>query len=190
MDSPASHRSCRVCLRQDRRAIETAMATMPPVAVGAEFGLDERVIKRHFTHLGNQVVATVEREAKSHSRLVIETIRNNITEAQRLGALAEELGDVKTALAALRESTRSCEVWAKLTMAATLMKTAPVGPNAPPWGKLSTDEKRLAAREMVSWFTAYEQKLEAELVLSGDARMAIAEVMREPDDEGDDEVLT
>ncbi len=189
MDSPApdarATRACTICKRSDRRDVERAMASKHPIAVAAEFGLDERTVRRHERHLTSHAAVAIRGEELSHAAMVVQTLRDCMDDARRIQAQAEEgvlvqtkdggtdcIPDLALALKAIRERTRIGETWAKLTLAATLAKVGPQGPGAPPWDKLSTPERIAKCDETIGYFQAWKQRLEAQELLASGGQFA------------------
>lgn len=147
-----------------RHQIEALMGTEPDRAIGIKHSVDEYTVTLHRTkHLAESTTVIVHGRQESHALRVIATLERVLTEAERIGKKAEEAGDLPTALKALREQSATAETFARIAMMAAIAKDK----NPPPWGKLSTEEKIKKAYEVIDYFHAWVERLEAEQAMRG-----------------------
>jgi len=108
---------CSVCRHPERRALEQAHvggATLRELA--KQYGKDKSTIHNHISkHMPRAVREAAEViEERSHGDGILSELLTLRDEARRLQARAEAKGDVRTAIAALRELTRLVELKARV----------------------------------------------------------------------------
>lgn len=109
-------RSCTVCAHPEREAIDLALVEGVTLRdIPRRFGLSKDAAARHKAgHLPATLLASVGAIEIAHGDKLIVKLRALEQEARAIGKRAHDAGDLKTALAAVRELTRLCELTAKV----------------------------------------------------------------------------
>src|ERR1700722_3648110 len=109
-------RRCSICMDDRRQDIEQAMLSGASYRVVAQrFAVSRDAVVRHRRHLPAALARAQEVKEASHGNSLLAQLRDLTLEAQRLKAVAEEAGDYRAALAAVRELCRIVELVAKLS---------------------------------------------------------------------------
>lgn len=109
-------RRCSICTHPEREAIDARyVAGEPARLLAAVYGVSDRALRRHAaTHLPAALVSAQEAADAADADDLLAKVAGLEADARRIGATAEKAGDVRTALAAVRELTRIVELLAKL----------------------------------------------------------------------------
>lgn len=101
--------TCSVCRHPKRRAIDKALALGTPVRdIAGRYGCSKSALARHAaTDLPARVTQAVEAAAVKDGLAIVAEIRAVQAKALAICATAERTGDLRTAVAALRE-VRAC----------------------------------------------------------------------------------
>jgi hypothetical protein len=109
-------RKCTICVDNRRQDIEQAMLAGGSYRnVAQRFAVSRDAIVRHRHHLPAVLARAQELKEIAHGDSLLAQLRDLLSEAQRLKAIAEEAGDYRAALAAVRELCRIVELMAKLS---------------------------------------------------------------------------
>jgi len=108
--------ACLVCLHRERNAIETALVRGSTIAsVCKTFRIQHMVVNRHKTKCMNKImklgVPLVHTEEKVNLHNAYTRV---MQESARLGGMAEDEGDLRTALLGVREYARGAELVQKM----------------------------------------------------------------------------
>jgi len=109
-------RVCSVCRHPKRREIdEAAISAEPYRSIAKRFGTSPAALLRHKeAHLPASLVEAEAAKAVANADGLMGKIAALETEARRIGKKAEKAGDLRTALAGVRELTRIVELLARL----------------------------------------------------------------------------
>ena len=109
-------RPCSVCAHPDRAAIDRALVSgTPRTALASRHGLSEPAVRRHEdTHLPERLSKAAEAAEIAEADDLLGQVRT--LQHRALGILdqAEDAGDLRTALGAIREARGNLELLAKL----------------------------------------------------------------------------
>lgn len=109
-------RVCTICMRTDREGIDTALvggnATLRDIA--RQHGVTKDALSRHRSHITEALAKATEAGEVAKADDLLARIRELEAQAKGIQAKAEKAGDLKTALAAVREQTRIIELLARL----------------------------------------------------------------------------
>jgi hypothetical protein len=109
-------RKCSLCIHDKREQIEQALLCGDSYRVVAQrFAISRDAVARHRHHLPTALARASELKEISHGDSLLAQLRELTSEAQRLKATAEKEGDIRAALAAVRELCRIVELVAKLS---------------------------------------------------------------------------
>lgn len=109
-------RKCGICNDDKRPDIEQLMLSGASYRVVAQrFAVSRDAVVRHRRHLPAALARAREAKEVAHGDCLLAQLRDLTAEAQRLKAMAEEAGDYRAALAAVRELCRIVELVAKLS---------------------------------------------------------------------------
>lgn len=102
---------CSVCTHRDRDAIDRdVIAGNAITRLAKTYSIPESNLRRHRTH----VASVLARSNQARSEDLMQYLLHLRSEAKRLQAAAEEKGDIRTALTAVREQTRLADLMAKI----------------------------------------------------------------------------
>lgn len=109
-------RTCTVCTHAEREAIDAALVAGEPYrGIAQRYAASPDAV---FRHRSDHVPATLAQAAEAWEVARADTLLDQLTElrgdARRIGSKAEGAGDLKTALAGIRELVRIVELTAKL----------------------------------------------------------------------------
>jgi hypothetical protein len=109
-------RKCSLCIHERREQIEQALLCGDSYRIVAQrFTVSRDAVARHRRHLPAALAHARELKEVVHGNSLLEQLRELTSEAQRLKAAAENAGDYRGALAAVRELCRIVELIAKLS---------------------------------------------------------------------------
>jgi hypothetical protein len=109
-------RKCSLCIHDQREQIEQALLCGDSYRVVAQrFAISRDAVARHRRHLPTALAHAKELKEVCHGDSLLAQLRELTSEAQRLKATAEKAGDIRAALAAVRELCRIVELIAKLS---------------------------------------------------------------------------
>lgn len=108
-------RKCSICSSAQRLAVEhSILAGDSYRTVAQRFHVSRDAVVRHRRHLTLSTPNSAELQAILRSGSLVDRLRSLTSEAQRLKEKAEIAGDIRTALAAVRELCRIVELIAKV----------------------------------------------------------------------------
>jgi hypothetical protein len=109
-------RVCTVCAHADRGSIDAALVTEEPFRhIAARTGTSTAALQRHKAeHLPVRLVKAKAAEEVAHADGLLEQVRGLQARALAILSRAEEAGDLRTALGAIREARGNLELLAKL----------------------------------------------------------------------------
>lgn len=108
---------CTVCTHTEREAIDAALVGSDASnrRIATQNGLSEAAIRRHKAdHLPAALVKASDAAEVMHADNLLAQLNQLTTDARRIGERAEKTGDLRTALAGIRELVRIVELTAKL----------------------------------------------------------------------------
>jgi len=110
-------RVCTVCAHADREAIDTALVAGTPLReISALYRVSEDAVARHAAkHIPATLTKAQDAADAAHADDLLAQVRGLQARALAILDAAEALGDLKTALAAIRETRGTLELLAKLT---------------------------------------------------------------------------
>jgi len=118
--------TCTICCHREREAIDADLvAGVPLRRIAAQSGTSTGALQRHRCHVAAGVVRAAETCEHERGTSLLEKIRSMEGEARRLGAKAEQEGDLRAALLALRELGRAFELQGRLLGSFEQEKAAP-----------------------------------------------------------------
>lgn len=108
--------TCRTCRHPKREKIEAAILAGQTIrGTALAFDLTPSSVDRHARHcIKRDISVSRKRKMVSDGDSILDKVGKLEAEARRLKAKAEKKGDIRTALSAVRELTRICELMAKL----------------------------------------------------------------------------
>ena len=110
------HRACRACKHEKRNEIDRALVSgEAPRQVASRYGLSATGLQRHQKHITSSLVKAREAVEVGQASNVLSFVRGLVAKAHQFTDLAEQKGDLRTAMSGLRELTRMAELLAKLT---------------------------------------------------------------------------
>jgi hypothetical protein len=108
-------RTCTICHHREREKIDADLvAGVPLRRIAAQSGTSTGALQRHRCHIAAEVVHAAETCEHERGTSLLEKINAMEAEAQRLGKKAEQEGDLRAALLALRELGRAFELQGRL----------------------------------------------------------------------------
>jgi hypothetical protein len=109
-------RSCSICIHPERAAIDKALASGAPKSeTSALFRVSPDAVDRHFAaHLPARLVKAADAKEVAQADDLLSQVRDLQARALSILDQAEEAGDLKVALAAIREARGNLELLAKL----------------------------------------------------------------------------
>jgi hypothetical protein len=109
-------RQCTICRHARREEIDASLlAGIPYRSVAQRAAVSPDAVFRHSRHLPGTLAASSKAAEVARADSLVEQLQRLKSDAQRLKEKAEQAGDHRTALAALRELCRIIEVEAELT---------------------------------------------------------------------------
>lgn len=108
-------RTCTICTHESAPEIDRALLDGEPYRhIATRYGTSTGALQRHREHLPNQLVKAKEAEEVTQADTLLEQVRSLQTRALSILDRADESGDLKTALAAIREARSNLELLGKL----------------------------------------------------------------------------
>lgn len=108
-------RVCTICTHAEKGAIEDALLNEQPYRhIAARFGTSTSALQRHREHLPKLLVKARKAEEATQADTLLEQVRSLQTRALSILDRADEGGDLRTALGAIREARSNLELLAKL----------------------------------------------------------------------------
>ncbi len=109
-------RTCSICTHAERAAINAALLAGTALRdIAGQFGVSKSSLDRHKEeHLPVALVQAKDAEAAAHADDLLAQLATLQADARRIGARAEREGDLRTALAAVRELVRMIELLAEM----------------------------------------------------------------------------
>ncbi len=109
-------RRCTICRHLKREEIDAALVAGAPYrSVAQRAAVSPDAVFRHSRHLSGTLTASRKAAEVARADSLVEQLQELRSDAQRLKEKAEDAGDYRTALAAIRELCRIVEVKAELT---------------------------------------------------------------------------
>jgi len=107
---------CSVCTHPDRAAIDAALVAGGSLRdIAGRHGVSKSAVDRHRDqHLPARLVKAREAEDVGQADTLLGQLQQLQTDARRIGRKAEDGGDLRTALAGIRELVRIVEITAKM----------------------------------------------------------------------------
>lgn len=107
--------ACSICLHKRKADIETALLSRIPLRkIADQYGTSPATLLRHKEHLPVQLTKAQEALEVVQADSLLDQVRGLQTSALRILFLAENAGDLRTSLAAIREARGNLELLAKL----------------------------------------------------------------------------
>lgn len=107
--------TCRACHSPDRAAIDAAILAAEPMRrIAARTGVSESSLRRHASHVPETVALAARAEEATRADDLLSILRDGVRDAQRLRALAEDGGDLRGAIAALKTLADVVETLARV----------------------------------------------------------------------------
>ena len=108
-------RTCTICSHESRTDIDAALVAEEPYRhIATRYGTSTGALQRHREHLPSQLVKAREAEEITQADTLLEQVRSLQTRALSILDRADESGDLKTALSAIREARSNLELLGKL----------------------------------------------------------------------------
>src|SRR4051794_3551963 len=109
-------RVCTICTHPDRPAIDMMLVNGKPLRdIAGRFGTSKSALERHqVQHLPASLAEARRAEEAARADDLLGQLLGLQADARRIGKKAEDTGDLKTALAGVRELVRIVELTAKL----------------------------------------------------------------------------
>ncbi len=104
--------TCKPCRHPRRAEIDAALVQReePLRNIAARFGTSAAALVRHRAHVSEALTAAQDRREDEEADGLLDQVQFIATEARRLAKLAEQKGDLRTALVGLRELARAVEL--------------------------------------------------------------------------------
>jgi hypothetical protein len=110
------NRACKACQHEKKIEIDRALLGGEAARqVAPRYGLSATGLQRHMKHIAPSLVKAREAVEVGQASNVLSFVRGLVTKAHQYTELAEQKGDLRTAMTGLRELTRMAELLAKLT---------------------------------------------------------------------------
>ncbi len=108
-------RVCSVCTHEQRADIDSALLAEEPYRhIAARYGTSTGALQRHREHIPVHLAKAKDAEEITQADTLLEQVRNLQTRALSILDRADEAGDLRTALGAIREARSNLELLAKL----------------------------------------------------------------------------
>lgn len=108
-------RTCTICTHPERPEIDRALLDGEAYrTIAKRYGAGPSAVLRHREHLPNQLVKASEAQEVAHADTLLEQVRTLQGRALSILDRADEAGDLRTALSAIREARGNLELLAKL----------------------------------------------------------------------------
>ena len=108
-------RTCTICTHESAPEIDRALLDGEPYrSIAKRYGASASAVLRHREHLPNQLVKAHEAEEITQADTLLEQVKSLQTRALNILDRADEAGDLKTALSAIREARSNLELLGKL----------------------------------------------------------------------------
>jgi hypothetical protein len=109
-------RTCTICTHERRAEIDAALLDGEPyrvIAIRCEASAS--AVQRHREHLPSFIVKAHEAQEVAQADTLLEQVRSLQTRALSILDKAEDAGDLRTAVSAIREARATVELFAKLS---------------------------------------------------------------------------
>jgi hypothetical protein len=108
-------RTCTICLHEQRADIDAALLAEEPYrSIAKRYGASASAVLRHRDHIPAHLAKAKDAEEMTQADTLLEQVRNLQTRALDILDRADEAGDLRTALGAIREARSNLELLAKL----------------------------------------------------------------------------
>lgn len=108
-------RSCTICLHAERDAIDAALLAQQPLRdIARQYRVSKDALSRHREHLPAALVQAKAAEDVTHADDLLAQVRDLQARALTILDTAEAAGDLKVALAAIREARGCIELFGRL----------------------------------------------------------------------------
>jgi hypothetical protein len=109
------HHACRACQHEKKTEIDRALLSGEAARqVASRYGLSATGLQRHQKHIAPSLVKAREAVEVGQASNVLSFVRGLVDKAHQFTNLAEQKGDLRTAMTGLRELTRMAELLAML----------------------------------------------------------------------------
>ena len=109
-------RTCTICTHESAPEIDRALLDGEAYrSIAKRYGASASAVLRHREHLPNQLVKAREAETVTQADTLLEQVNHLKTRALSILDTAENSGDLRTALSAIREARSTVELLAKLS---------------------------------------------------------------------------
>ncbi len=112
-----SNNNCTVCQHERQEEIDIDLVRRVPVRqIGDAYGLGFSAVQRHKQrHLSPALIATGKAQMEAGHRSILERLEELLDRCERYADDADGTGDLKLALAAVRELRATIELWGRAT---------------------------------------------------------------------------
>jgi hypothetical protein len=111
-------RTCTICAHAQRIEIDTALISAGQFGsirdIATRYGTSKSALDRHKPHVTDALVKAKAASETAQADTLMDKIAQLEQEARRLGKKAEDAGDIRAAMAAVRELVRIVELLAKI----------------------------------------------------------------------------
>ena len=108
-------RVCTICQHESCADIDAALLAEEPYrSIAKRYGASPSAVLRHREHLPSQLVKAREAEEVTQADTLLEQVRSLQTRALSILDRADDSGDLRTALGAIREARSNLELLGKL----------------------------------------------------------------------------
>ncbi len=109
-------RTCTICGHAERAAIDAALVANQPSLrdIARQFGVTKDALFRHREHLAETLTRAVDAREVAHGGDLLSQVQSLHTKALSILDTAEGAGDLRTALAAIREARGCLELLAEM----------------------------------------------------------------------------
>jgi len=115
-----SGRTCSACSDARRPELDALIVSGASLRdIAGRFGTSKSALARHRPHVGKALVRAAERKGERREESLLEKVTRLEADARRLGETAEKEGDIRAALAAIRELLDVVKLMRELTPAPT-----------------------------------------------------------------------
>ncbi len=109
-------RTCTICAHEQRAEIDAALLAGEPYRVIAQrYAASEDAVYRHKGHLPRLIVKAHEAQEVAQADTLLEQVLSLKARALSILDKAEDAGDLRTAVSAIREARATVELFAKLS---------------------------------------------------------------------------
>lgn len=111
--------TCSLCTSPRKAEINAALVTKAPLRrIAAQFGTSTGTLQRHRPHIPSGLAIIARQAEEAEAETLASKVRRLETDARRLQAAAEEQGDIRAALAAIKVLSELVGLWERAALAA------------------------------------------------------------------------